>query len=236
MGITVNATIGSGEGQGGTSLTFSHTLNAASNRIVVVGAGLDDAGDAFDIDSVTYNGINLTFKVSIDTGTGAGSEIWYLLEADLPADGAHDIVISYPATITRKSGISVVLEGAKQEAPEASGTDTATTTTEVSASITTLSDNAMIVALASAATGGDWTPGSGETEQLEVDSGTSHTSALNTKILVSAGATTMAPTYSASSKKALTAAAFAPFVAAAGGLTPRSYPRGVSRGLMRGVA
>jgi len=236
VAITVNATKGSGEGSGApSSLTFSHTLNAGSNRILVVGAGGDDDGDAYPFDSVTYNAIALTFKVGVQgTTPHARSEIWYLLETDLPADGAHDIVISYPGTPVRKSGISVVLEGAKQEAPEASGTDSDDAATSVTANITTISDNALIAALAATTDGGDWTPGSGETEQLEVDSGGSHTIALNTKILATAGATSMNPTFSVSSKLTLAAAAFAPFVAA--GFTPRSYPRGANRGLLRGVA
>ena len=236
MGITVNASIGSGEGSGGTTLTYSHTLNAGSNRILVAGVMQDD-GTAGEPTGVTYNAIALTHKIGVQStgGAKARSDIYFLLETALPADGAHDILITYADTTTRKSGISVVLQSAKQETPEASGTDFTNGGTAISASITPITDNAMIVAIASATSDTNWAPGSGETEQLEVDSGGSHTSALNTKILVTAGATTMAPTSSASSELSLAAAAFAP-LAVAGGLTPRSYPRGANRGLMRGVA
>ena len=88
-----------------TSNVFSwdHVLVAGTNRLIVVDAGgettLADQSPVWDATSITYAGIEMTRAAhAATTETAAGnsnnsSELWYILESDLPSDGTHTIVI-----------------------------------------------------------------------------------------------------------------------------------------------
>ena len=78
----------------GTSLTFSHTLGATADLLLVIAGTYRSAG--WEAPSgVTYDGDALTKKhESENSGTEQGCSIWYMPAADLPASGAHDIVIT----------------------------------------------------------------------------------------------------------------------------------------------
>ncbi|MCT4561471.1 MAG: T9SS type A sorting domain-containing protein [Crocinitomicaceae bacterium] len=77
--------------------TMSYTLPAGNNRILCVFISAENGTDNQDY-QILYDGIALTFADGITVQTGgtftATLELWYLLEADLPADGAHTLEFS----------------------------------------------------------------------------------------------------------------------------------------------
>jgi len=84
------------------TLTWSHTLVAGANRLIVVCLGGEtfdsDLGDPWVATSVTYGGVVMTKAIgAVTTENGSGlsnndSELWYLFEADLPADGSKTVI------------------------------------------------------------------------------------------------------------------------------------------------
>jgi Peptidase family C25 len=79
------------------SLTFSHTVGADTNRLLIVGVSIQnpDAGDT--VASVTYGGTNLTNVGARSRGTFARTEIWSLVA---PATGTYDVVVTLSGTNT----------------------------------------------------------------------------------------------------------------------------------------
>lgn len=76
-----------------TSLTWSHTVGAGSNRILVVGVSIrNSAGQT--VSSVTYAGVGLTFIGAQSNGTNSRIEMWRLLA---PATGTNSIVVTMSA-------------------------------------------------------------------------------------------------------------------------------------------
>lgn len=127
-----NAT--SGTAGNNTSLTFSHTNTAGNLLVVQAGVPVADT-----ITSVTYNGVSLTKINSAQSPSPDGrfTSLWYLLA---PATGANNIVISSSAS-DFLFACAATYTGVKQQAPEASGTNTANATNQIIASVTPTSDN-----------------------------------------------------------------------------------------------
>lgn len=77
----------------GTSATFSHTLSAGSNRLVVCLFGWGPVADN-DLTSVTYGGVSMTATGSqydSNATAGARARMFYLTEASLPSNGAQTV-------------------------------------------------------------------------------------------------------------------------------------------------
>ena len=78
------------------TLSFSHTLVSGTARLVIVSIGVEN-GNTTDVSTVTYGGVNMTLAVERITGTSGFrylSEIWYILENDLPSDGSNTVEIN----------------------------------------------------------------------------------------------------------------------------------------------
>lgn len=77
---------------------FSHTLAAGSNRIVLGIVHYEDAGtgNTPQVSTMTYGGQTMTSLVAQrDEGSNSlGCEIWYILETNLPSDGANTLAWS----------------------------------------------------------------------------------------------------------------------------------------------
>jgi lambda family phage minor tail protein L len=93
------------------SHTVSHTLESAlgGNRLVVVEVIWSTTSGNPSISGVTYGGVAMTESPSGNINVaGAGRRLqaylWYILEADLPADGARDAVVTFSGTGTGKEG------------------------------------------------------------------------------------------------------------------------------------
>ena len=139
MDITYDNT-STGSIQATDELTFSHTISGDSNRVLVVSVGAEGGGIATGI---TYNGVAMTKIGSIVDGS-ITSELWYMLEAELPSTGSYDVV----ATFTGSGGLNgsaISLYNIAQQAPEAFENTNTHTPTVITDSITTLTNGAMVI-------------------------------------------------------------------------------------------
>lgn len=123
-------------GSGGSSYSFSHTCSG-SNRLLLV---TTTTGASSGTTSVTYNGVSMTKQTSRD---GGYHEIWYLFNPD---SGTNTIQVNTAgsngqAVATSYSGVSSTGN------PEATnGANSGSATTTINQSVTTLTDNAWVVA------------------------------------------------------------------------------------------
>lgn len=89
------------------SLTFSHT-SSGSNRLMLVGVSINN-DNLETVSSVTYNGMTAQSLGSVDhqgsRGDDARVEIWGLVE---PAQGSHDVVVTFSASLRRYAVVGVV--------------------------------------------------------------------------------------------------------------------------------
>ena len=95
------------------SATFSYTVSAGSDRILIVGANVESSTRYTQ--SVTYNSIALTKVTSLLSGAGPNCEtsLWYLVN---PPVGTFNIVATTQAT-KDLSGIAMSFTGVHQTTP-----------------------------------------------------------------------------------------------------------------------
>lgn len=139
-GIVFDAVGSAGSTDFGSTLSWSHTIGSGDDRLLVVGvqAECEDGNEArLPVQSIKYNDVDLTKADSaiIDTGYALSSELWYLLDAGLPAAGTYTIQVTYSGVIRARTGGSVSVSGATQAAPEDTATATATAN-PISATVT----------------------------------------------------------------------------------------------------
>ena len=128
LAITSNGTVTSTQTTGATSLTWSHTVSAGSNRVLVVELALDGLGAPAS--SVTYGGVALT---QIGRGTGNHAvELWALIN---PTVGTANVVASFSGTTAAAGGAST-FNGVAQTIGTAFGTFVSATGTGTTASVT----------------------------------------------------------------------------------------------------
>lgn len=110
------------------TLTVSHTLTSGNNRRVFICVGWDDSGStATGGSTVTYGGNSCT-QVTDGTTTAEvtaiatnqnGCEVWSILEASLPADGAQDAIVTLDQTVD----VIYMMVFAVQDADQTSNVD-----------------------------------------------------------------------------------------------------------------
>jgi hypothetical protein len=160
----------------GTSLTlsWSHTLVAGSNRTIVVCLGAEHSGTT--VSGVTYGGTAMTLAVSYETpatGTKMLNQIWYLLEANLPANGAKTVTITANGgSISEITGFCSEYTGVKQSAPEATNGVSQTSGNAITNTISPTA-NAWVISIAGAGDVGSWTHGSPQVEVFDYSGSTS---------------------------------------------------------------
>jgi hypothetical protein len=105
----------------------------------------------YDINDVTYDGVSLTKGVenAVGSATYLNTEIWYMLDAALPAAGTYDIVITTTAGDTTDTNINagaISVTGAAQGVPEATAVndDAEAGAATIQTGITTSTDGAWI--------------------------------------------------------------------------------------------
>jgi hypothetical protein len=108
------------DGGTNTSFSYSHTLTAGSNRIAICAiVGRAPAG-TYAQETVTYGGVTMSFLHDYYVARGGGDlatvRFFYLLEANLPSDGANTVSITGASTSGKESWLGV-FSGATQSAP-----------------------------------------------------------------------------------------------------------------------
>jgi len=114
----------SGHSSYATTLTFNHTISGNSNRILVVGVQAERDGIIAPVTtSVTYNGQNLHQIITHSyqyPGNEAidNSDLWCILESDLPTAGTYAIVVTMSNALSKSVIAGVIsIYHAKQEYP-----------------------------------------------------------------------------------------------------------------------
>jgi hypothetical protein len=200
-------------------LTFSHTIGGGSNRLLVVGIGVEGPSvGSTHVTAVTYDGVSLTQAINNTVGTGfeANAELWYMLESDLPSAGTYTISITVPSGDAFQGG-AISVSDAAQQAPEAtaSSDDGESGDDWIETQITTITDDAWIFDAVASGNGVSYTPNSGQTERYDV-LGSSSSVAGGTLAVPTAGVQTVNWTTDSSSNRIThSLAAWAPFSAPA---------------------
>jgi hypothetical protein len=181
------------------TLSWTHVLGSGSSRAVVIAVGEADSVASPDqyavVTSVTFNGVYATpVPNSVVYGGTSGmvqTQLFYLLEPELPAAGTYTIQVNLAGSIAGISAGAVSLIGVSQGPPEAVVTGKNTSGADLlSTSITTLTNNAWVVDVLEDGDTAVLTANSGQTLawQAEAKLGTGGSS---TKVVPTAGATTL---------------------------------------------
>ncbi len=129
------------------SLSFTHTLASGSNRVVVVGVAIETRDSNASVDSITYGGVNMTpiagSKHFYDYGYANMTQLFYVRESDLPNDGNNTVSISHDGEEILAG--AVTLNNVDQSGPEAVASNHEYEPSTLSTSITTLTDNAILI-------------------------------------------------------------------------------------------
>ena len=182
------------------TLTWTHTLGSGSNRALVIAVGEADSVASPDqyatVTSVTFNGIYATpIPNSIVYGGTSGmvqTQLFYLLESELPAAGTYSIQVNLAGSIAGISAGAVSLVGVSQGPPEAVATNKVTSGADlISTPITTLTNNAWVVDLVEDGDVATLTANSGQTlawqAEAKLGTGGSSTEAVPTAGQVTLG-------------------------------------------------
>lgn len=138
MAIAFDTSV-SGGNSASTSLTWSHTVTGSNSVLEVVTQG--NVAGTDDITSVTYAGVSLTKIDGVQIPSDRYIGLWELIN---PATGANNVVISFTGSFMQAHSASYT--GVAQSGqPDASNKGTATSTTSVTVSVTTVADNCWLV-------------------------------------------------------------------------------------------
>lgn len=154
------------------SATLNHTLGSGSNRMLIITTG-HEAQPVVNVTGISINGsANVgTLVGKINLGTSPWDEqveMWRIMENDLPASGSISVKVDFSGAAN--PGISAMsFSGVAQQAEEAEGSATCLNCSSVSKTITTLSDNSLIISAVGNGHTGDYpSHGSGQTEKWDI--------------------------------------------------------------------
>ncbi|TDJ09595.1 MAG: hypothetical protein E2O71_01970, partial [Deltaproteobacteria bacterium] len=197
------------------TLDFSHTIGGGGDRLLVVCTAVEGPIGSADVTgNITYNGVTMTKAIDNITGTSfdQNTEIWYMLDADIPPAGTYTVSVTVTGSDNITAG-AVSVTGAQQQPVEATAfnDDGQSGASSIQTNITTLTDGAWIfdcVGSGNAITG--FTPDAGQTERWDTVASSSR-GASSTEIKATAGLATLGWTVeSASNRISHVLAAFAP--------------------------
>jgi hypothetical protein len=159
----------------GLTLSWSHTLVSGSNRLIVVCLAFEHSG--ITVSGVTYGGNTMILAVSFESpasGTKCLSQIWYILEVNLPSIGAKTVTVTATGSSTALEVNAFCSEytGVKQSAPDATTGISQTTGTTITNTISP-SPNSWVVSAMGAGNVGSWTHGSPQVEVLDFNDASS---------------------------------------------------------------
>lgn len=205
----------SASGSSGSTYTFSATVANRPNRILLVGVvGEDNSTSDCNATSVDFNSVGMIeiTEVNADAGGGRGVcvSLWYLIAPDV---GTYDVDITWNGTVSERMGGAAALYHAAQQAPEAFTTQSwLSHPTNVTTSITTLTDRAWVVDVIGTEDDGSnyVTLEVGQDERYDNDNSNSHRGAGSTKLAQVAGTSVMGWSNSNGNEQGHVVAAFAP--------------------------
>lgn len=148
MTITVNNPQSHTDGGlSASSITLSsYAVPAGTDKILIVGIGIEDfSGGIETITGVTHNSVSMTSRMDFTHPSGFSRYGFFDLQLGSTTPSGN-IVVSFSGTVDAANVTALTLAGAKQQAPEATQTVTATTQ-PINTSITTVTASAMIVDL-----------------------------------------------------------------------------------------
>jgi len=185
----------------------SYEYGNNGNESNVTGVQIDPGG----ANQADFTKIN---NASVFGSYGNESSLWYLADANIPPAGTYTIRITtnlpsgYAYTVYAASGC-YVLSGAKQTGiPDAQNTQTATNSTGVTTSLTTVAADTLLLGSYSQGDNNAPTANSGQTVRWDLASGTSRGTS-SYKQLTSAGAESLGYTHASSNRVAHAIAALA---------------------------
>lgn len=190
--ITLDSATGGNDFPVGTPVALSHTIGSGSDTVLLVGVSEESGATP---NAPTYNGTTMTLCTSSYIEESTNSVRWYyLLDASLPAAGAHNVAITFGAGSGRGGLTAISFDGVDQSAPACNLTGSATSGTTLTTG--TISSGDMAVALyAYNVSGSSFTPGAGQTEFSDV-AGSLDSHGASYKAL--SGSTTMSATTASS--------------------------------------
>ena len=204
----------------------THTLVAGNNRIVIIIIPTRDTA-AHGISVVTYGGQAATLAVENEAGgDGIASYIYYVLEADLPADGANNAFVVFNGAVQGLGVGCYAIQDANQGAPEDTGSDVGSDA-GASLNLTITAGSFQADCFSHRGTGGTFTWGAGQVERWDENNGGVHRIGASTQEGASPGSETMSATSTVGNFHVYVAASFArsgisptPGVATATGVAP----------------
>ena len=145
------------------SLAWSHTIGDQDNRIVFASIlGEDNNTINIDITGVTFNSVAMTELDSqtVDSSFDLEHDIWYMLDASLPAAGTYTIEVTYAGITDSNGAIAMTIYDAEQQAAEAkASTQNAVSPASATTTVTLVTDVPLIIdALAEGGGTRDWQP------------------------------------------------------------------------------
>lgn len=182
------------------SYSFSHTLVTGTNRIVVVGIGIENQ-DSTALGSITYGGVNMILANSYLSGTSGARNlvgVYYLLDADLPSLGSNTVAVTILGTASSLGSVTFCAEysGVYQSAPEATDTAYQTGSQTVTNTISPSTGAWVFSTMDCGATNGTWSHGQSQVELIDSQgTGGSHTMAV-AELRSASGETSLSSTYS----------------------------------------
>ncbi|MHC4396902.1 MAG: carbohydrate binding domain-containing protein [Planctomycetota bacterium] len=217
------------------SLSWTHTIGSGQNRILIVGlAGEDNSDSNLTILSIKYNGVYLSpivgSAITEGTGTKMKTELFYLLESDLPSSGSYTIVATYSGEVTRICGGAISLANVSQQTAEAVDTNSIASGHDIATDITLGGSGMWVVDVVGGSNVGVFTTtGTDMVEQFNISSLAS-AGAGSTRSVTSAGQVTMSWYHPSTSRMTHSVAAFAPVnLNKAGNPSPPHMVSGVAR-------
>lgn len=128
--------------------TWSHTVGAGSNRVLLVGVRARSFGGTIAVSTLTYGGVPMTFHQSMNANLSGGSwfqiEVWKMVD---PPVGTANVVLIAASSYDDACAVALSFTGVDQTTPIEATNDAVESTAVAlaSADITTLTANAMVV-------------------------------------------------------------------------------------------
>jgi len=125
------------------SLTFSHTVGAGTNRLLIVGVSIRniDAGDT--VNSVTYGGVSLTRAGFVANGNRSRVEIWSLVSS--PTGSNNVVVTLIGANIASFVVGAASFTGVNQTSPLGSFSSATGRSTTPSVNVTSVNEGEVVI-------------------------------------------------------------------------------------------